>query len=245
MSTQPLIIDPAQLPPHQPLDLSRQQRAAMPPVRWEDGSYDFQGERIPVWVGHSREGEWQVGPNEEEHNPQYEVSFRRHLSASEEVMRRRQALRGEQVSLEAPTVKLGYTLTPELAKAWVDQARKLEAGVDLQRVLDEAGFYLMSTSESLGSMARQRYEKKLGRHRLSVSVSGWGCKVEFLRSDRHVHENLCRVRLADSSYKGEALPVEWPAVVAVPNEAGLLMALAAATEFERTYTPGRRAPRPR
>lgn len=245
MSTQPLIVDPAQLPPHQPLELSRQHRAAMLPVRWEDESYEFEGQRIPVWVGHSREGQWRVGPNGEEQSPQYEVSFRRHLSASEEVMRRRQVFRGEQVSLEAPTVNLGYTLTPELAKAWVDQTRKLEAGVDLQRALDEAGFYLMSTSEAVGSTARQRYEKKLGRHRLSVLISGWGCKVEFLRSDRHVHENLCRVRLAGSSYQGEALPVEWPAVVAVPSEAGLLMALAAAAEFERTYVPGRRTLRPR
>lgn len=237
--------DPSLLPPHQALPLTAAERLALDEVVWEVDGITGSGEK--GWVGTSSEGYWRVWTNGEEIDHGYSVYFCPEVSEARE-KELEKLYRGDAGTIErslfrgyTSDTELGYTLTVDLAKQWVEQMRRAEAGLDREAVLSEAGFVLSQPGHlDVGYPSYHRYEKPFGRGAFTLYIRPYGYHLIFKDTNQSAHDTLCRVHLAGCSYKNEAIPVVWPAVVAVPSEVGLRVVLAAAAEYERLYEPGRK-----
>lgn len=236
--------DPLLLPPHQALPLTAADRLALEEVVWEEIGTTLSGVR--GLEGTSPEGYWGIWTNGEEIDQGYAVHFC--PDVSEEREEELKALYpGEAGTVEyslwrgyTSDTELGYTLTVELAKQWVEQMRRAEAGLDRDAALSEAGFVKAQPGHlDAGYSSYHRYEKPFGRGEFTLYIRPYGYHLIFREHNHPAHDTICRVRLAQCSYKNEAIPVVWPEVVAVPSEVGLQVALAAMAEYERLYEPGR------
>lgn len=235
--------DPSLLPAHQALVLSSADRAGMDSVVWEPDGFRENGV-VRGWAGASSEGYWQVWSNGEEIDVGYAVFFTPEVSRDHR-RELKQRYQGQPGTVEHSLLsgylgetELGYTLTQDLARQWVEQMRTAEAGMESEAALAAAGFVLTDRSAPGNPGSSRQYKKDFGKGYFTLMVNGFGYKLIFLERRSSVHDNICRVRLAKQSYKGEAIPVVWPATVAVPAEVGLRVVLAAAAEYERLYTPG-------
>lgn len=205
----------ANLPPHQPLDLTQEQREQMPIVNW----HNYTAPSYKHLKSTNTHGVWTIGHPMENSGGFEPVSISYQLPLGEgetyaSVMDEKKDLdfschEAWALWAKISPQEIGYAVDQDHAALFIEKALRQPSGVDPEKVLIDGGFIFQHEIESRleGGPPTRVFRKKVGSNRFfSVMMSPGSLWLMHEKSPSTSWDNLLRVSTFEEGNNTQIIP---------------------------------------